>query len=160
MVIVLDTSAILSGKYFLGQTITVPTVIDEFKVGGHSWRLVEYAQSAGMQVRSPASTSRQQVTIVAKQTGDDQQLSDADLDVLALAFELGREQREVILMTDDYAIQNVAAAMGIPVQGILQPGIQQHWHWIFRCSSCGRTYDVAFTECPVCGGALRRSRAR
>jgi len=158
MHIVLDTSAILSGKHVSGSTVTVPTVINEFNEGGHSWRLLQYAKSAGMQVRQPTEVYRKRVIDAADQTGDALQLSKADMDVLALTLELQNELDEVVLLTDDYAIQNVAAALDLVAQGILQPGIRQHWCWHYRCRSCGRTFETVPAECPVCGGPIKRVR--
>jgi len=155
---VLDTSAILSGKHVSGSTVTVPAVINEFNEGGHSWRLLQYAKSAGMQVRQPKEAYLKCVMDAAEQTGDSLQLSKADVDVLALTLELQTELDMVVLLTDDYAIQNVAAALNLEVQGILQPGIRQHWYWHYCCRFCGRTFEVAPVECPICGGPIKRVR--
>ena len=160
MDIVLDTSAILSGKYVTGSTLTTPSVIDEFQKGGHSWRLMEFAKCAGMQVRQPPEPYRTRATAAARRTGDLQHLSLADIDVLALALELSHERAEVLLITDDYAIQNVAAELSVPVESILQRGIRQRWKWSFRCSSCGQTFDHPPVECTVCGGPVKRMRVR
>jgi len=48
---VLDTSAILSGRIFAGKLYTTPEVAKEIKPGGHSWRLMEFLMSRGMEIK-------------------------------------------------------------------------------------------------------------
>lgn len=159
MLAVLDTSALLSGKRFLGPTVTVPGVVAEFGEGGHSWRLLEYARSAGLTVRRPSESSLQRVRKTAERTGDLSHLSTADREVLALALDIWEEgQQEAVIFTDDYGIQNVASALGIAHRSILQPGIRQQWQWRYRCTACSRHFDVLHSECPVCGSPLKRVR--
>jgi len=157
MIAVLDTSAILSGKFYFSmaeRVVTAPSVIKEFGEGGHSWRLMEYSRDAGMEVIAPPESAIEEVTKAAKTTGDMENLSEADVEVLALAFHLKNSK----LFTDDYSMQNVASHIGIECEGILQEGIKKKFYWRYRCSACGKFVEAGTKECPVCGGKIKRVR--
>ncbi len=157
MIAVLDTSAILSGKFHSGmadRVVTSPSVINEFSEGGHSWRLMQYLRDAGMEVIAPPESAIEEVLKAARVTGDTENLSEADIEVLAVAFHLKGSK----LFTDDYAMQNVASHIGIDYESILQEGIKKKLYWKYRCSSCGRFAEPGTEICPVCGGKIKRVR--
>ncbi|HEC77312.1 MAG TPA: hypothetical protein ENI33_08685 [Thermoplasmatales archaeon] len=151
MVYVLDTSAILSGKIFGGNTATSPKVLNEIKPKGHSWRLLEYMKSIGMKVISPPEESLEIVKETAEKTGDIANLSDTDLEILALAYHL-----KATLLTDDYSMQNVARELKIDYMPIVEEGIKKKIEWIYVCSSCGKIYEKYVEECIICGGKIKR----
>ena len=68
---------------------------------------------------------------------------------LALAMDL-----EAVLYTDDFAIQNVAIALGVRTHPINQRKARRVF-WKYRCSGCGKYFDHD-GECPVCGAAIKR----
>jgi len=151
---VLDTSAILSGRWQGGDTVTAPGVIDEFEEGGHSWRMLQYAREAGLHVRLPPESAVETVRAAAQRTGDLPMLTDTDIEVLALAVSLD----DGVVVTDDYAIQNVAACLDVPFEVVVQDGIREQFEWRYRCTSCRRWVDEKTEDCPVCGGQVRRVR--
>ncbi|HEC82754.1 MAG TPA: hypothetical protein ENI53_02590 [Thermoplasmatales archaeon] len=151
MVYVLDTSAILSGKFFGGNIVTSPKVLNEIKPKGHSWRLLEYMKSIGMKIISPPKKSVKIVRKTAEKTGDIANLSDTDLEVLALAHHLN-----ATLLTDDYSMQNVAKELKIDYMTIVEEGIKKKIEWIYECSSCGKIYEKYLKECIICGGKIKR----
>ena len=150
---VLDTSAILSGKFFNGEIVTSPKVLEEIKPKGHAWRLLEYMRSKGMKIVAPSEDAIKKVEKVAEKTGDIANLSEVDIEVLALAYFL-----KATLLTDDYSMQNVAEEMGIHYEAVVEEGIKEKLYWKFRCKSCGRIYKNAISQCPVCGGEIKRIR--
>ena len=151
IVYVLDTSAILSGKFFGSEIATSPKVLEEIKPKGHSWRLLEYTKSIGMKIISPAEEAVKKVIEMAEKTGDIVNLSDVDIDVIALAYSL-----KATLLTDDYSMQNVAEEMGIAYKSVVEEGIKKKLYWEFKCKSCGRKFKKALPQCPVCGGKIIR----
>lgn len=151
---VLDTSAILSGRWQGGDVVTTPGVIDEFEEGGHSWRLLQYAREAGLHVLLPSDDAVQEVQAAARHTGDLATLSDTDVEVLALATSLS----DAVMVTDDYAMQNVAMELDVPYETMAEEGISEPWVWRRRCRSCGRWVAAEAEQCPVCGGPVRRVR--
>ena len=96
---------------------------------------------------------------LAEALGEGGRLSEADMDLLALAMDL-----EVPCLTDDYSIQNVAALLGIEALPFREAGIKDVWTWGLRCSGCRRTFEAeearAGDPCPVCGAPLRTAPRR
>jgi UPF0271 protein len=87
----------------------------------------------------------------AGETGDADELSETDTRLLATAFELS-----ATLVTDDYAMQNVAEKLDVDVQVIARDGIEEEREWTFQCAGCGREFDDDRERCPICGSDLSR----
>ncbi|WP_457614293.1 NOB1 family endonuclease [Methanopyrus sp.] len=112
---VLDTSAFIKGvppELLDGSVYTVPGVIKELK-DDFSW--VRY-EVASVRVKEPEDWAIRRARRRAEVTGDLPRLSETDLKVLALAIELMEEQ-DVVLVSSDYSVQNVALTLGIRVYG-------------------------------------------
>ena len=62
------------------------------------------------------------------------------------------------IVTDDYAIQNVANQMGVEFASLMTFGIKFRLYWIKYCPACHRKYpsDYRFKHCKVCGTELKR----
>ncbi|NIV79234.1 MAG: nucleic acid-binding protein, partial [Thermoplasmata archaeon] len=104
----------------------------------------------------PSAANRDEVLWSAKMMGEDRRLSAADVDVLALAMDLGTPA-----ISDDYSIQNVAPSVGVDTVPFKQGGIEEIWRWGIRCPGCRQWFEEAKgSECPVCGTALRTARRR
>jgi UPF0271 protein len=156
MKFVVDSSAIFSGKGISSsnELFTTPGVISEIRPGGKVRRQFEYLLAAGLSVQSPSSKSIELINQTAERTGDIGRLSSADIEVLALAKDLG-----AVILTDDYSIQNVAAETGVKYRAVAQEGISQKWTWTYRCTGCGIHFRKAEKECPVCGSPIRTVKA-
>ena len=154
MKLVLDTSAILSGMDFAGDVYLPSSVLREARKGGLDPRL-EAVLETKSRVFEPRDRDLRQVSEASRETGDDASLSQTDQEVLALALQL-----EAAVVTDDYAIQNVADRLGLRYHPALLPGIRKRKSWSFRCRGCGRYWPQTLEACPVCGAEVRRSRAR
>lgn len=149
MKFVLDASVFFSEWLKDGEYFTTPSVVTELIDQRSRWRF-ELFVSRGLEVRGPSSASRQEVLTAQVQSGDADLLSTADIDLLALALDLG-----AILVTDDFALQNVAHELNIQRQPVIQRAAQPR-QWRYRCTGCGRYYDERKT-CPVCGSAMKRT---
>ncbi|MFQ6012377.1 MAG: NOB1 family endonuclease [Thermoplasmata archaeon] len=154
MKLVLDTSAILSGMDFAGEVYVPSSVLREARKGGLDPRL-EAVLETKSRIFEPRDVDLRRVSRVSQETGDDASLSRTDQEVLALALQLG-----AAVVTDDYAIQNVADRLGLRYRPALLPGIRRQEGWSFRCRGCGRHWPRALDACPVCGAEIRRFRAR
>lgn len=86
----------------------------------------------------------------AKKTGDFFQLSKQDISILALCLNLNGE-----LITDDFAISNVARNLSLKVSPIMTTGIADVGRWVQYCPGC-RTNHKFGKECPNCGTPLKR----
>jgi UPF0271 protein len=148
---VLDASAFIRDYGADGPTASVPAVREELT--DESRLRFDAREGAGMTVHTPDPDSRRRVRSAARETGDHDELSGADEAVLAAALEL-----EATVVSDDYAVQNVATSLGLGVEGIERGEITEQRDWLFQCTGCGRTYDEDPDRCPVCGAdATRKS---
>ncbi|MDD1656138.1 MAG: nucleotide-binding protein [Methanomicrobiales archaeon] len=149
MIRVLDASAFFAEVPLSGVLFTTPSVVGELRDLRSKGRL-ESLLAAGLRVEEPGQASLLRVEEAAGRTGDAGVLSPADRDLLALALE-----REGTVVTDDFAVQNTARDLGIPIQPILQRRARRI-RWKFRCPGCGATADRP-GSCPVCGSLRERS---
>ncbi len=154
---VLDASAVLEGfEPNPPSDYAVPSAVVDEVSRGRAGRRMDLLLSAGLVVREPSDASRQRVERDARMMGEDTRLSRADMEVLALAMDLGAPA-----VTDDYSVQNLAACLGVETVPFKQRGIAEVWRWGIRCPGCHRWFEEAEgSECPVCGTALRTSRIR
>lgn len=151
-VLILDTSAFFLSTTFSGKLFTVPRVEAELKDLRGKARFAVLVDE-GMDVREPGRQYRRTTVEAARRSGDATVLSETDTDLLALACEV-----QGTLVTDDFAIQNTAHALEIPVRSLIQRGAEPRV-WKIRCTGCGKFFDTMPTragDCPVCGSLLKR----
>ena len=115
-----------------------------------------------LRVRTPKNSFLQEVREASKKVGDVRYLSEADLQILALALELKRTGLSPSIVTDDYSIQNVANQIGVNFTSLMTYGIRFRFNWILYCPACHRKYpsDYKFKSCEVCGTKLKRKPLR
>jgi len=145
---VLDSPAFFSSVVLSGELYTTPLVVAELKDLRSKVRFDLLCES-GLRVQEPGRETRARVREAATRCGEGEALSETDLEVLALSLEL-----QAGIVTDDYALQNAAYRMGIPVIPLHQKGARR-FTWQYRCSGCGR-FSAAPGECPVCGAPIKR----
>jgi len=94
----------------------------------------------------------------SSKVGDVGVLSKADREVLALALDLRESGLLPVIVTDDYAIQNVSETLGVEHASLSTFGIAQKFDWIYYCPACFRRYKLEDAErpCRVCGTRLKR----
>lgn len=161
-VIVLDTSAFIAGFDPLAvpeKQYTVPEVKKELIAGSMPWMRFNAAiENRKLNIRNPKSSVLQEILEASRKVGDMRYLSEADLQVLALALELKGRGLSPLIITDDYSIQNVANKIDVEFTSLLTFGIKFRFKWILYCPACFRKYpsDYKFKICEVCGTALKR----
>jgi UPF0271 protein len=148
---VLDASAFIYGIAPGGEMETVPAVYAEVKDERSRLKL-ELMED--LKVIEPDSRYVSRVAEAACETGDDQRISRADGDLLALALQEKEAGKDTVLMTDDYAVQNVARRLGIRAVALRQKKSRSSVAWEKRCTGCGRSFADG-EDCPVCGSPLR-----
>ena len=144
---VIDTSVILLRKAVYEDMVTVPEVLEE--VRDESSRL--YLEVIDLRVEEAREEFVERVRRAAEATGDVYKLSETDMKLIAKALELG-----AVIVTDDYAIQNVAKKLGLRFEEIIQRGIEKEFKWIRVCRGCGR--KTRYEICEVCGSETRLKR--
>ena len=137
---------------------TVVRVLDEIKDRNARLRIDVAIDLGNLKITEPTSKSRDRIVKAASQSGDISSISDTDIDVLALALDISSSGRSCLIITDDYAVQNVSNQLGICFKGLTTKGIRYQFQWRLKCPACGRTYPQDFRSniCPVCGAQLRR----
>jgi len=135
--------------------ITVPSVKDEMKSREAMMRF-EIACETGTRIETPDPQVRKEVLSIAKKTRDVEELSSTDIDILTKALEY---KENGVLLTDDYAVQNMASVLGIEVKPISQKKIKDVLVWGKKCTACYRKFDEG-DDCPVCGSLLKKVRKR
>jgi len=136
---VLDSGALIEGA--AGEGVTAPGVALETRV------------PLTVKIIEPKQAFMDRVGRAARETGDLDVLSQADKEVLALALQLNAE-----LVSNDYAVQNVASRLGVEWQGT-RGGMEREIEWEWFCPACGRTYGRK-QACSVCGTETKRRPRR
>lgn len=152
---VLDSSVFIEQKsrQFLGKTIvTCYEVIDEMKSLKASIE-ADYLQKQGLEVLEPQDEFFDKVQALRKTTND--KVSKTDMKVVALALQFHQKGKKVVLVSDDYAVQNLAKILKIEINSPTQKGAKDAFAWYKKCKSCGSKVPQEENECPVCGSEAK-----
>ena len=153
----LDSTAFFAGIPFQGEGkyYTTYQVLDEVRGRGIGAQLIH----SRVQVTEPSKEAVQTVKEASNRTGDQKSLSEADTSILAVSLDLIKSKRDeqVVLVTDDFAVRNVAEVVGI---NLSETAIRGNWKritWITYCKGCGKEYlEAKGSVCEVCGTKLSR----
>ena len=139
------------------ESYSVPEVTEELRQQtGPAYRLSASTASGKMKIQSPSKSSSSEVLEEARALGDKVVLSKTDTSVVALALDLSKEGKTPIIVSDDYAVQNVAEALKLNYQSLATFGIRQKFNWVLYCPACFRKYSGEMQDCLVCGTKLKR----
>lgn len=151
-VYVLDSSAFFASFFEEGALlITIDDVVDEVRDRASLMHL-DILRDKGLRVEPVIASYVRSVTDAARKTHDIDKLSGTDIRILAKAQEQGPD---AILVTDDYAIQNLASFIGVKVRPLLQKKIRSVYVGTRKCTGCGSKAG-SDEICPVCGSPTRR----
>ena len=155
LIFIIDTSAILSGvplNLGTAQMVTSTGITSELHPGGRDYRTFQFLRQKGLELHSPSKASLKYVRSIAAKTGDEKRLSTIDLEILALAWDLQKKvNTRAIILTDDYAMQNVAHTLNILFEPVSQKKITKKFKWSCRCPGCKRRFKDFVAVCPICG---------
>ncbi len=148
----MDASAILRSTmdFSRGNYLIPQAAYAEVLDGTARAALEDGIRNGDIKVAEPAPEALEKAREAASATGDVESLSDADLQLLALALE-----HAAAVVSDDYAIQNTAAELGLEVVATSADGIKKHIRWRWVCGGCGKSMDGSGV-CGVCGHKARR----
>jgi UPF0271 protein len=150
---ILDASAFYAGVPFRSSDVwyTTTLVFDEIKhIKKNHDALGTLLETNRLKIREPDVESTKTAILAAKNTGDFPQLSKQDTSIIALCIENKGD-----IITDDFAISNVAKNLGLKITPIMTKGIKDVGKWVHYCPGC-RTNHTSGTECPACGTPLKR----
>ena len=150
---VLDASAVYAGIPFSSQMecYITPEVYEEIKhIKKNHDALGTLIETKRLIIMQSESTYADKVKQMAKSTGDLKKLSREDISCMALCLQLQGE-----LITDDFAVSNVAKGLGLKVVPLMTSGIAVQGNWIYYCGGCEMNFPE-LKECPQCGNPLRK----
>jgi endoribonuclease Nob1 len=153
---VLDSTAFYAGIPYQGsgRYYTTYLVLEEVKHHNVGSSLIH----TRVQVTEPSPESVDKVRSTAIKTGDVGALSQTDVSLLALGLDLKSGEGGVNLVSDDFAVRNVAEVLAIPLAPTAMKGGEwKNITWKIYCRGCGKSYtNPKLTVCPVCGTKLER----
>ena len=150
---ILDASAFYAGVPFRSSNdcYTTSLVYDEIKhIKKNHDALGTLLETNRLKIKEPDIKSTESAIKASKNTGDYHQLSKQDISIIALGIEISGE-----IISDDFAISNVAKNLNLKVSPIMTKGIKDVGKWIHYCPGCRTNYTTR-KECPACGTALKR----
>jgi UPF0271 protein len=152
MIHIADASLFIIRKRLEGSVITVPSVVEEL----HDEKSRTIMELMNVRVEPPLLSFKKKVKTKAGITRDSEELSGTDIDILAKALEYS-EREGTVLVTDDFAVQNIAIQLGIKVMPAGQRKIKDVLIWEKQCIGCKRRFPEG-DECPVCGSQMKKRR--
>lgn len=150
---ILDASAFYAGVPFgsASDCYTTSLVYEEIKhIKKNEDALGTLLETNRLKIMDPDKESINAAITSAKETGDFPQLSKQDISIIALCINLEGE-----IISDDFAITNVAKNIGLKISPIMTNTFQDVGKWIHYCPGC-RTNHTYGKECPMCGTPLKR----
>ena len=150
---IIDASAFYAGIPFSSSNefYTTSLIFDEIKHIKKNHGAIDILLATNrLKIQDPSSEFIDIAIEESKKTGDFNQLSKQDVSLIALCL-----QRKGELITDDFAISNLAKNLDIKVSPLMTSGIKDVGIWIFYCPGCRKNFDSG-SECPSCGSILKR----
>ena len=154
---VLDSSAFYAGIPFSSNepsyiTPLVYNEIDHIKKDHDAIEIL--IETKRLTVNEPEEQFVNAANNAAKKSGDFSNLSDEDVSTIALSLQLKAE-----LVTDDFAVSNVAKNLNIKVIPVMTDGIKNVVTWRYYCPGCKANFSKII-ECPRCGNKLKRKAVK
>ena len=92
----------------------------------------------------------------SQNTGDYDVLSNVDLDIIALGYET-----KGTIISDDFAIQNVATELNINFLSCSGKTIAEKRLWKYKCTACKNVENIKRKDCLICGSTeIRRVKIK
>ena len=166
---VLDTSALLSwpvGK--LTGCVCATSQVNELEnLDKNRSMLIE---TVSIVWKSPSKEGMQLAKTTSQACGDLPRLSDVDLDILAVCFDMKLSGDDFTLFTDDYRVQNVARYAKFEVKSVNTKGVTSVWIWEAKCIGCRATSKLtkeprrgrkgSVMDCEICGSEMKLKKKR
>lgn len=157
-VYVLDAAALFS-SYQLSLppgaiAVTTRYIADEVR-DDDSRRALEISLAGGkLTIAEPTEDAVNEAVRLAREMGELSRLSYADISLIALTIKYIRAGSSVIVITDDYSVQNVVRYLGAEVLGVKRRIITKVAKYVIACPVCG--YVGHSDYCPICGSRMVR----
>ncbi|MEM0367843.1 MAG: nucleotide-binding protein [Desulfurococcaceae archaeon] len=160
--LILDTGALLAKYYRYAPRIkvdiyTTDSAVNEVKDQENKSALIEALELRLIHVEKPGRTFIIKIMEIAKAIGCLHKLSITDVEIAALSLQLRKEYSEVVVVTDDYELQNLLSYMGVSFKPLRTRGIEDLRVFKAYCPVCGYTPGKPSEDtCPLCGSKITR----
>ncbi len=159
-VVVLDATAFYAGVPYTGQGTyyTTDLVVKEVSHRKKKATSIEdLVEARRLRIYHPDKRYRKMVVEAAGKSGDLSHLSNTDISVVALALEFKSRDLKVMIISDDYSVENLAHILGVKSVAVMTGGIKKVVRWSIYCGGCGKVFqDKDGKVCDVCGSRLKR----
>jgi UPF0271 protein len=159
---VLDASAFINGfKFQDSLNFTISEVSEEVRDFKSKLIFQQAIDDNILFIKEPSSAAMEQVNDVILDSGDSLRLSIPAKKLIALAVDFSSESN-VMVITDDYSIQNVFKILGIPYKSVLTEGIKEIYNWKKVCKGCRKEYSDRYCDdvCEICGSKIFKKRIK
>ncbi len=154
-IFILDSSAFYTGIYhsLYSKFYTTTFILKEIKHLLKSSITIDLLISSGaLVIQDPTKESIDKIISTANLSGDIKKLSQADISIISLAYQLKRT-----LISDDYSVLNVSNLLKIKTISLGNRGIVTVRKWKNFCKTCNKQYAPTIQECEICGNATKRN---
>ena len=154
-IFILDSSAFYAGIYhsLYSKFYTTTFILKEIKHLLKSSITIDLLISSGaLVIQDPTKESIDKIISTANLSGDIKKLSQADISIISLAYQLNRT-----LISDDYSVLNVSNLLKIKTISLGNRGIVTVRKWKNFCKTCNKQYAPTIQECEICGNATKRN---
>lgn len=160
---ILDASAFIGG-FELNNSLnfTISEISEEVKDLRSKMIFDQAINDNILFIEEPDNSSINQLNNVISGSGDTLRLSDVDKKLLALAIDFSNQKKDIIVVTDDYSIQNVLKILDIPYRSVLTEGIKGIYNWKKICQGCKKEYPDDYDDeiCEICGSKIFKKRIK
>jgi|TARA_B100001750_G_C15491068_1_gene591295 UPF0271 protein len=166
--IILDTTAFYAGIPFQSseQFVTTDLVYQEvYRIPTLNKKIEPLIDTKRIIITNPEKEYFTRTKQNAMKTEGMKTPSNADLSIIALALQQKENGKNVIIITDDYAVQNIATNMNIDIKTAMYREIKNSGRWLVYCPGCGNNItkemksvetNLKNTNCDTCGTKLRQ----
>ena len=159
----LDASAFINGFQLESENnFTVPEITAEIKDFESKLTMDLAIEDGKLHIRDVPARYVDCIDDLIAESGDVLRLSVPDKKLIALAYMLFKQDENVMVISDDYTIQNTLKIIGINYSGVLTEGIKEIYNWKKVCEGCKKEYDqdYPFDDCEICGSKIFKKRIK
>ncbi|MCL2687415.1 MAG: ribonuclease VapC [Methanobrevibacter sp.] len=160
---ILDASAFIGGFEVKNSlNFTVSEITEEIKDLKSKMIFNQAIDDNKLFIKEGTEASINKLESIISNSGDTLRLSLPDKKLLALAIDFKDNGKNILLVTDDYSIQNVLKILNISYMSVLTEGIKGIYNWKKVCQGCRKEYpdDYKEEDCEVCGSKIFKKRIK
>ncbi len=151
VIYVLDSAVFIKNatSWFNDKLCVTSYLVYEELISPQARMEFERMQLQNMNLYVPSNKFRKKVQEKVKEL----KLSKTDIDILAIGYELFKKGKKVVIVTDDYWVQNAARMLGMGYMGVERGEILKTLRWKRICESCKHEQQEG-EKCYKCGSQI------